>query len=172
MKKDIGSRSFVEMYLITKEDKNLFDKCVNHMSQKARGKLEEDYSSTILSQDPTLNNDSSHDKNDESTQPSSEEASTAAKETNTSQNIDGSTVERSVAEDIEKESTRTHTPTETKSKKRKNQSKLSTSKKKKTRELFSTPYSPIKTRNQRNKTKNSGNKYEQYVRWTLANKDS
>ena len=54
MKKDIGSRSFVEMYLITKEDKNLFDKCVNHMSQNARGKPEGDFSSTVLSQDPTL----------------------------------------------------------------------------------------------------------------------
>ena len=68
MKKDIGSRSFVEMYLVTKEDKSLFDKCVNHMSQKAGGKHEEDYSSTVLSQDPTLNTDSSDDKNDESTQ--------------------------------------------------------------------------------------------------------
>ena len=172
MKKDIGSRSFVEMYLITKEDKNLFDKCVNHMSQNARGKPEDDFSSTVLSQDQTVNTFSSDDKKDDSAQPSSEESSISAKDTNTSQNIDGSTVERSVVEDIEKESTRTHTPIETKSKKRKNQNKLSTSKKKKTRELFSTPYSPIKTRNQRNKTKNSGNKYEQYVRWTLANKDS
>ena len=36
---------------------------------------------------------------------------------------------------------------------------------KKTRELFSTPYSPIKTRSKRNKIENSGNKYEQYNRW-------
>ena len=119
MKKDIGSRSFVEMYLITKEDKNLFDKCVNHMSQKAGGKLEEDYLSTVLSQDPTLNTDSSDDKNDESTPPTSEEVSTLAKETSTSQNVDGATAERSVVEDIEKESTKTYTPSETKSKKRK-----------------------------------------------------
>ena len=124
MKKDIGSRSFVEMYLITKEDKNLFDKCVNHMSQKAGGKLEEDFSSTVLSQDPTLNTYSSDDKNDESTPPTSEEVSTLAKETSTSQNVDGATVERSVIEDIEKESTRTHTPTETKSKKKKKSKRM------------------------------------------------
>ena len=117
MKKDIESRSFVEMYLITKEDKNLFDKCVNHMSQNARGKPEDDFSSTVLSQDQTVNTFSSDDKKDDSAQPSSEESSISAKDTNTSQNIDGSTVERSVVEDIEKESTRTHTPTETKSKK-------------------------------------------------------
>ena len=36
MKTDVGSRSFVEMYLITKEDKNLFDKCVLHLNQKAQ----------------------------------------------------------------------------------------------------------------------------------------
>ena len=34
MKKDIGKRSYVEMYLITKEDKNLFDKCVLHLNKK------------------------------------------------------------------------------------------------------------------------------------------
>ena len=34
MKTDVGSRSFVEMYLITKEDKNLFDKCVLHLNKK------------------------------------------------------------------------------------------------------------------------------------------
>ena len=136
MKKYIGSRSFVEMYLITKEDKNLFDKCVNHMSQNARGKPEDDFSSTVLSQDQTVNTFSLDDKKDVSAQPSSEESSISAKDTNTSQNIDGSTVERSVVEDIEKESTRTHTPTETKSKKRKNQSKLSTSKKKKLENYF------------------------------------
>ena len=55
------------MYLITKEDKISFNKCVNHMSPLARGKIEEDYSSTVLSQDPTLNTYSSDDKNDEST---------------------------------------------------------------------------------------------------------
>ena len=88
------------------------------MSQKARSKLEEDYSSTVLSQDPTLNTDSSDDKNDESTPPTSEEVSTLAKETSTSQNVDGATAERSVVEDIEKESTKTYTPSETKSKKR------------------------------------------------------
>ena len=124
MKKDIGSRSFVEMYSITKEDKNLFDKRVNHMSQKAGGKLEEDFSSTVLSQDPTLNTDSSDDKNDESTPPTSEEVSTLAKETSTSQNVDGATAERSVVEDIEKESTKTYTPSETKSKKRKIKNKF------------------------------------------------
>ena len=89
------------------------------MSQKARSKLEEDYSSTVLSQDPTLNTDSSDDKNDESTPPTSEEVSTLAKETSTSQNVDGATAERSVVEDIEKESTKTYTPSETKSKKQK-----------------------------------------------------
>ena len=98
MKKDIGSRSFVEMYLITKEDKNLFDKCVNHMSQNARGKPEDDFSSTVLSQYQTVNTFSSDDKKDDSAQPSSEESSISAKDTNTSQNIDGSTVERSVDE--------------------------------------------------------------------------
>ena len=124
------------MYLITKEDKNLFDKCVNHMSQKAGGKLEEDFSSTVLSQDLTLNTDSSDDKNDESTPPTSEEVSTLAKETSTSQNVDGATAERSVVEDIEKESTKTYTPSETKSKKKKNKRKMSTSKMKKLENYF------------------------------------
>ena len=68
------------MYLITKEDEILFNRCINHMSPLARGKIEEDYSSTVLSQDPTLNTYSSDDKNDESTQPSSEEASTKLKQ--------------------------------------------------------------------------------------------
>ena len=125
------------MYFITKEDKNLFDKCVNHMSQKAGGKLEEDYSSTVLSQDPTLNTDSSDDKNDESTPPTSEEVSTLAKETSFSQNVDGATAERSVVEDIEKESTKTYTPSETKSKKKQNKRKMSTSKMKKLENHFS-----------------------------------
>ena len=31
MKKDIGKRSYTEMYLITKEDKNILDKCVTHL---------------------------------------------------------------------------------------------------------------------------------------------
>ena len=52
-------------------------------------------------------------KKDESTQPSSEESSISAKETNTSKNFDGSTVERSIVEENEKESTRAHTPIET-----------------------------------------------------------
>ena len=42
MKKDIGKRSYVEMYLITKEDKNLFDKCVLHLNKKTDEKLQSD----------------------------------------------------------------------------------------------------------------------------------
>ena len=42
MKKDIGKRSYVEMYLITKEDKNLFDKCVLHLNKKTDEKLPSD----------------------------------------------------------------------------------------------------------------------------------
>ena len=36
---------------------------------------------------------------------------------------------------------------------------------------FSTPYSPIKTRSKRHKI-NSGDNYEPYIRWTVANKES
>ena len=34
MKKDIGKRSYTEMYLIPKEDKNILDKCVTHPKRK------------------------------------------------------------------------------------------------------------------------------------------
>ena len=66
MKKDIGTRSFVEMYLFTKEDKNLFDRCVQHLNSKENDQTHQDSSSKILSPNQTLNSTSDQDKTNDS----------------------------------------------------------------------------------------------------------
>ena len=38
MKKEVGKRTYSEMYLITKENKDLLDKCDTHLNQKHLGK--------------------------------------------------------------------------------------------------------------------------------------
>ena len=43
MKKEIGKASYTEMYLITKQDRNLFDKCVTSLSQNKLEKSLDDF---------------------------------------------------------------------------------------------------------------------------------
>lgn len=43
MKKEIGKRSYTEMYLITKQDKNLLDKCVTSLGQNELEKSLDDF---------------------------------------------------------------------------------------------------------------------------------
>ena len=43
MKKEIGKRSYTEMYLITKQDKNLLDKCVTFLGQNELEKSLDDF---------------------------------------------------------------------------------------------------------------------------------
>ena len=80
MKTDIGSRSFVEMYLITKEDKSLFYKCVLHLNQKAQEKSPLVYPKT---KDVQVQTSSVLSNNDEieiaETQPSEESSQSVPK---------------------------------------------------------------------------------------------
>ena len=76
MKKDIGSRTFVEMYLITKEDKNLFDKCVLHLNKKPDNNIQHIQPNAVKVRDvhiQTENIPSEHDKKGEPDISSSDE---------------------------------------------------------------------------------------------------
>ena len=69
MKKDIGKRSYVEMYLITKEDKNLFDKCVLHLNKKTDEKLQSDITKVkdvAVQTENVISDDGKTDKSDSS----------------------------------------------------------------------------------------------------------
>ena len=39
MKKDLGKRTFTEMYMITKEDKKILDKCLKNLNQDIKKEL-------------------------------------------------------------------------------------------------------------------------------------
>ena len=80
MKTDVGSRSFVEIYLITKEDKNLFDKCVLHLNKKTQEKIPLTLHKTKDEQVQTIGVLSNNNKLENSDIQSSEESINSAQE--------------------------------------------------------------------------------------------
>ena len=152
MKKDIGNRSFVEMYLITKEDKNLLDKCVLHLNQKDVEKNEPESSSILLSQSQTLNTTSEEDKTDNSEGPPSNEKPDIH---NNKEEPKNETLRLTKNNDKEnsKDKKEDKAPEiarkDAKIRKKKTSTKTKKVKKAIPFQLFSTPYSPIKTRNRK-----------------------
>ena len=61
MKRDLGSRTFTEMYLITKEDKNLLDKCITNLNQNSLEKSVSSPTKTHEKETQTSNADNNND---------------------------------------------------------------------------------------------------------------
>ena len=59
MKKEIGNNTYTEMYLVTREDKNLLEKCINHLRENPKEKKTSKFNTTnektTQTQDMTLN---------------------------------------------------------------------------------------------------------------------
>ena len=46
MKKEIGNNTYTEMYLFTREDKNLLEKCINHLRENPKEKKTSNFNTT------------------------------------------------------------------------------------------------------------------------------
>ena len=46
MKKEIGNNTYTEMYLVTREDKNLLEKCINHLRENPKEKNTSNFNTT------------------------------------------------------------------------------------------------------------------------------
>ena len=156
MKTNVGSRSFVEMYLITKEDKSLFDKCVLHLNKKTQEEIPLTHHKTKDEQVQTIGVLSNNNNLENSDIQSSEESIKSVQEGKQK-------VEAGSSKDVD------HTPNiaETKqsslerTKKSKNKRKRAIvsnptkasnhkiEKEKNKLVLLSPPYSPINTRNKK-----------------------
>ena len=46
MKKEIGNNTYTEMYLVTREDKNLLEKCINHLRENPKENKTSNFNTT------------------------------------------------------------------------------------------------------------------------------
>ena len=177
MKKDISKRSYVEMYLITKEDKNLFDKCVLHLNKKTDEKLQSDITKVkdvAVQTENDIPDDSKTDKSDSSYHGSPASpwfrGFNGSPEMNEKENTDVTDKE---VENKQETSKMPHSKKESKGdKKRKRSSPNKNKTSLKKFELFSTTYSPIRTRRRQYMLKRAMEKNNKYTVWSEPNTQS